>query len=178
MQVEYLQLNTAFKAKPSRISIIKAEMLGISLIIEMDSNSKLGPDLIPQDPHKQSPNGKILAGIIQRRGLIVANGLEGKCTGSITRRRETVETVEESIIDHVIMSSDLLKYFESLLIDKDRIHCLTSLRKTKKGIVKKPSDHNAIISKFNFNWNNKIPSNRIKMFNLKNVAGQTNVATF
>ena len=39
--------------------IIKSEMLGISVIIEMDSNSKLGPDLIPKDPHKQSANGKM-----------------------------------------------------------------------------------------------------------------------
>ena len=44
--------------------IIKAELLGVSVIIEMDSNSKLGSDFIPADPHQQSANGKILAGII------------------------------------------------------------------------------------------------------------------
>ena len=59
--------------------IIKAEMQGKSMYIEMDSNSKLGPQIIPKDPHCQSANGKILADIISRHGLIVANGLEDKC---------------------------------------------------------------------------------------------------
>ena len=44
--------------------IVKAEMNGKSIFIEMDSNSKLGPDMIKNDPHGQSGNGKILAGII------------------------------------------------------------------------------------------------------------------
>ena len=36
--------------------IAKAEMLGKSMIIEMDSNSKLGKEIIPNDPHNQTPN--------------------------------------------------------------------------------------------------------------------------
>ena len=46
--------------------IIKAGLQGVSVIIEMDSNSKLGPEFIAQDPHQQSTNGKLLAGIKQR----------------------------------------------------------------------------------------------------------------
>ena len=84
--------------------IVKAELQGKSIIIEMDSNSKLGPDMIPKDPHSQSPNGKILEGLINRHGLIVANGVTEKCEGAITRKRETINSVEESIIDHVIIS--------------------------------------------------------------------------
>ena len=61
--------------------IAKAEMQGKSIFIEMDSNSKLGPDIISKDPHKQSANGKILSGIIDRHGLIVGNGLASKCVG-------------------------------------------------------------------------------------------------
>ena len=39
--------------------IIKAELAGKSLIIEADFNSKLGPTIIPNDPHPQSEkNGK------------------------------------------------------------------------------------------------------------------------
>ena len=87
--------------------IIKAELDGKSIIIEMDSNSKLGPELIPNDPHRQSTNGKILSGILQRNGLVVANG-NVKCEGKITRRRITKEGVEKSIIDHVINSEDLV----------------------------------------------------------------------
>ena len=87
--------------------IIKAELDGKSIIIEMDSNSNLGPELIPNDPHRQSTNGKILSGILQRNGIVVANG-NVKCEGKITRRQITKEGVEESIIDHVINSEDLV----------------------------------------------------------------------
>ena len=41
--------------------ITKAEFNGDSNILEMDSNSKLGHELIPRDPYDQSQNGKLLA---------------------------------------------------------------------------------------------------------------------
>ena len=37
--------------------IVKTELAGKPVIIEMDANSKLGKDYIPLDPHKISPNG-------------------------------------------------------------------------------------------------------------------------
>ena len=148
--------------------IAKAELQGKSIIIEMDSNSKLGPTVIPQDPHEQSPNGKILSGIIQRHGLIVANGIVNKCKGAITRRRETIDAVEESIIDHVIISNDLVENLESLIIDEEKNNALMKITKTKSGIVKKHSDHNAIIGQFNFNWNKRMKIKRVEMYNLKN----------
>ena len=37
---------------------------------------------------------------------------------AITRRRETVNSVEESIIDHVIISDDLLDDLESVTVVK------------------------------------------------------------
>ena len=99
--------------------IIKAQMMGKSVIIGMDSNSKLGSEYISSDPHFQSPNGRILAGILDRQGLIIANGIENKCTGSITRKRITIDGLEESIIDHVIISEDLKDDLESLLVDEE-----------------------------------------------------------
>ena len=80
----------------------------------MDSNSKLGRHFIPLDPHEQSANGKVLAGIIERNNLVVANGLNAKCVGAITRRRVTSKSTEESIIDHVIISFDIEEYLEYL----------------------------------------------------------------
>ena len=74
---------------------------------------------------------KILAGIINRHGLVVANGLSDKCVGSITRRRVTVDSTEESIIDHVILSEDLVNELEAVHIDEDRNHILTKITKTK-----------------------------------------------
>ena len=45
--------------------INKAEMHGKSIFLEMDANSKLGPEYIKEDPHSQSQNGHILSGIIK-----------------------------------------------------------------------------------------------------------------
>ena len=39
--------------------IVKAELAGKSILIEMDANSKLGSQYIHGDKHKQSENGKI-----------------------------------------------------------------------------------------------------------------------
>ena len=50
----------------------------------------------------------------------MANTLNCKCVGSINRRRETVESIEESIIDHIIIIEDLLDELESVNIDEDR----------------------------------------------------------
>ena len=56
------------------------------MIIEMDANAKLGLNYIPGDPHEITPNGKLLAGIVERQHLVVVNGSK-VCKGKITRRR-------------------------------------------------------------------------------------------
>ena len=66
--------------------IVKAELAGKSVMIEMDANSKLGPGLIPGDMHAQSENGKVLAAIIERHGLTIGNSSD-KCKGLVTRKR-------------------------------------------------------------------------------------------
>ena len=75
--------------------VIKAANAGKSVIFEMDSNSKLGTKFIPGDPYEITPNGKLLALIIERQNLTVANGTN-KCKGVITRKRVTKTRVEES----------------------------------------------------------------------------------
>ena len=152
--------------------IIKAEMQGKSMFIEMDSNSKLGPQLIPKDPHSQSGNGKVLADVIARHGLIVANGSRDKCVGAITRKRVTKESTEESMIDHVIISEDLEKDMTSIFIDEERTKVLEKITKTKKDLKKQLSDHNPIITNFDIQWNRKLNKQRLELFNLKNKESQ------
>ena len=53
--------------------IVKAELAGKAILIELDANSKLGPDVIPGDMHPQSINGKVLASIIEKHDLMVGN---------------------------------------------------------------------------------------------------------
>ena len=116
----------------------------------MDANAKLGHEYIPNDTHDKSPNGRLLANIIEMHALIVANG-STKCSGHVTRRRVTTKRTEESSIDVVLFSTDLTNDFKSLLIDEERKHVLTKIRKTKKGTVKKESDHNVLITEFEIN---------------------------
>ena len=78
--------------------IERAELAGKSVIVEMDANAKLGPKFIPKDPHGITPNGLLLAGVIERHGLIVGNGAK-ECKGTITRKRVTKYKTEESVID-------------------------------------------------------------------------------
>ena len=74
--------------------ILSAKLGNKSIVIQMDANSKLGGKIIPNDPNEQSPNGAVLAEIVERNGLIVANGITQKCSGLITRRRVIEGAVE------------------------------------------------------------------------------------
>ena len=123
--------------------IEKAVLAGKSVLVESDANSKLGPEFIPRDPHKMSPNGAILASIVERQNLIVVNG-STKCKGTITRRQVTKHRVEESAIDLVLISSDMMAYLVEMQIDEARKHVLTKMTKTKSGVKVKESDHNVI----------------------------------
>ena len=92
--------------------IVSAKLAKKSVIIQADANSKLGKEFIPNDPHPQSPNGEVLAAIIKRNALVVVNSLEGKCKGLITRKRITEDGIEESVIDFLIVSQDLVEQVE------------------------------------------------------------------
>ena len=119
-----------FEALEAEIACAETE--GRSVIICMDANSKLGPEYIPGDPHARSQNGKILAEIVERHALIVLNGVKAKCTGVITRHRNTEAGLEQSVIDFVITSCDLIKRIAFVHIDDRREHVLTKITKSKK----------------------------------------------
>ena len=146
--------------------IVKTELAGKSIIIAMDANSKLGPQYIPKDPHEMSPNGKILANIITRHALVVANG-SIRCTGTITRRRATKFRIEESCIDIVMFSSDMNSQLKSLYIDEQKKHVLTRISKSRKGIVHKESDHNVLITEFTNVHVSDSDKTNVEVYNLK-----------
>ena len=133
--------------------IVCAELEGRQVIIAIDANAKFGTKYIPNDPKEMSRNGKILADIIERHALFVVNGSPDKTTGLITREMSTVNGVEKSVIDFVIMSSSLVKHIKSMHIDDQRIHVLTKNQKTKSGTNISKSDHNIIETKMNLTWN-------------------------
>ena len=147
--------------------IIKAELAGKSVIIEADFNSKLGKEFIPTDPHDISPNGKILAGIIQRQKLTVLNG-SVKCKGTITRARVTTHLTQRSAISFVLVSEDLVEKVESVVIDEEKVLAPTRITPTKTGVEKKTSDHNVILTKLKLPWNKHKKEETNDLFNLKN----------
>ena len=147
--------------------IVKAELAGKSIIIEADFNSKLGREFIPRDPHPQDRNGKLLADIIKRNKLTVANGLE-VCQGTITRKRVTTQRTEESAISFVLVSEDLTNKIESVVIDEKRENVLTRISKTRGGSETKESDHNVIKTSIKLPWNNCAVLKQDTVFNLKN----------
>ena len=152
--------------------LAKAAIEDKSIICMGDMNSKLGPDHIPNDPKKMTENGAILSGIIERNALTVVNSLPGKCTGLITRERHTVNGVEKSVIDFVMVSQDLVKDIGRMMIDDERKYVLTRLTKTKKGIVKKESDHNTIVTEMQIKWKTDTKTNKQEVYNLKDKDSQ------
>ena len=152
--------------------VTKAELAGRSVIISFDANSKLGPMYIKGDPHAMSENGKILEGIIDRHALCVANGITDKSKGTITRERITKDSEEKSVIDFVLISSDLAESMEKIVIDEQKEFALENISKNRKGVVIKKSDHNSIISTFKLKWNTEVKKPRIEHFNLKDPEGQ------
>ena len=147
--------------------IERAELAGKSVIIEMDANSKLGAQYVKNDPHAMSPNGSILAEIIERHSLHVANGSE-KCQGTITRKRITKQRIEQSVIDFVLYSHDLKEHFVAMHIDEARKHVLTMIRKTKRGFKVKESDHNVLVTEFNCKSDENEEKEKDEVYNLSN----------
>ena len=147
--------------------VVKAAMAGNSVIIELDANSKMGSENIPGDPHTISPNGKILQDIIERQNLVLVNASD-KAKGKITRKRIAGNKAEESIIDFVLVSSDLEEQIECFEVDEGRKHVLSRIRKTKKGNVHKESDHNVLLTTFTQTVETTNKKDNTEIYNLKN----------
>ena len=151
--------------------IAKAKLLDKLVYIQLDANSKFGPQIIDGDPHPQSINGKILAGILNRNAMHVVNGIKEKCKGLITRRCITKKVREESIIDFVICCDEMIDIIEGMVIDEEKNFVLTKYRKTKKRIKIQESDHNSIVTNIKATWNKSKNIKRIEMYNLKDEEG-------
>ena len=118
-----------------------------------------------------SLNGKILARILERHALIVANG-STRSVGLITRDRNTTTRTERNCINIVVFSSDLNDHFKSLIIDDHRKHVLSRVTRTKKGVTKKESDHNVLIAEFSCEVDKSKKKDKIEIYYLKNTECQ------
>ena len=97
------------------IEIERCFLSGDSLILAADFNAKLGYDIITDDIHVMSPNGKLLHALMSLS----------------TRTHDCQGRKESSVPDYVFVSTDLYQQVKSMLIDEQQL--FTPWRKLKKG---------------------------------------------
>ena len=79
--------------------ITNATKNGAALVLQMDGNLWAGKSIIKDDPKCQNQNGKYFEKFLsEHKHLTVVNALP-LCNGNITRRRNTVNGIQESILD-------------------------------------------------------------------------------
>ena len=149
-----------------------AYLAGCMVLIAEDANAKLGPELIANDPHTMSENGKLLASTIQRQNLFVVNNSDRCQGGPITRRRNVKNKAdpEASCIDFIITSMDLAKELDNALIDSNELYTLTKYTTTKGYPSIKKSDHFTLIANFSLEWTEKVKE-RVEYFKLRDAEG-------
>ena len=137
-------------------------------LLEMDSNAWLGRKLLKVDPNNRNKNGcRFEQFLYENEGLSLINALQ-KCQGQITRKRTKLGKVEESIIDHVVMTHSLEDKLETMTIDEEEVFKIVNYSNNTKTTE---TDHNVVILKFNIAQRRE-SRNNIKVMNYKNDKGR------
>ena len=138
-------------------------------------NAWLGNNIIKGDPNKQNENGKMFHNFLKRHPqLTVANALP-ICQGIITRKRNlTTGKTEASVIDFIVICSQVLPYLMEMVIDVDKKYITTNYAASKKISNSKAvnSDHRTIFAKINLKTA-PFKIQRREILNLKNLQCQT-----
>ena len=107
-----------------------AKESNLGLIIQMDTNSWVRPEIIPQDLNKQNGNGKLMKDFLaQNPALTVVQC----CDGSITRQRNTIAGEEKSILDVYVVCQKVLGIVKHMQIDHEGRQGLSSFYSKKGG---------------------------------------------
>ena len=140
---------------------------GNMLWLELDANAKFGKQIIKNDPHDMSGNGKMLLDLVDRHNLVIVNATD-KCIGTITRMKKVRCIIEQSVLDYFIVCQNFYSFIISMKIDEERKNVLTKFVKTRGKSCKIESDHNPMILEVNISWSSKISAERTEIYNLKN----------
>ena len=161
-ECDNIERKTLFWAK-LQTEVDNAFDAGAETIIQMDGNLHCGDNIIKGDPNTMNANGKMFAQFLQNNcSLFLLNSSE-KCEGLITRKRVKGNKTEQAILDFVLVSDNILPYFNKMIIDEERKYALTSYLNGKV----KTSDHFTEIVDFNINFMKQKPI-REEHFNFKN----------
>ena len=154
------------------IEVEEAIENGKAIIIQMDGNLWAGPEIIRNDPHKCNQNGQFFKEFLKLfPNLYIANNLD-LCEGLITRRRQTVNKLEESVLDFFIVCDKILPFVSRMIVDEEQNFVLSNYSKIKGNQIIKKSDHNPIILELLLEYSLKKPD-RIETFNFRNKECQT-----
>ena len=124
---------------------------GESPIITGDFNAKI--ETAQDQINPLTPNGTLLLEIIKKFSLKVMN-FEPCCTGKWTRSIVKNDQTERSVLDYVITDENFKTKLSSIHVDEEKVMTPFTISSSK---TNKPtySDHNAIITKFE--WNREKP---------------------
>ena len=149
------------------IQLNRALIAGESVVLAGDFNAKLGKDIIPQDIHDMSSNGKHLLNLINNFELVTMNSYE-VCKGIFTRVNNK-NCGERSVLDYLFVTTDLCSSISSMIIDEEKLY--TPWRNLKK--AKRYTDHNAIIFRLNIPTSHKKErkTNKHTMWNFNDMHG-------
>ena len=140
------------------------------LIIQIDTNSWVGSEVIPNDPNKPNVNGKLMKQFLANNpALTVVNSL-GCCDGTITRRRSSTLGEETSVLDVYIVCQKVLQPIKHMKIDHEEKYMLSNFRAKKNGKVTS-SDHFPVILTLDLTIHAAIPKRKL-YFNFKSNEGQ------
>ena len=146
--------------------VIEADLEGVGLVIEMDSNCWAGKNIIPKDPNNQNSNGKLLEMFLERnKGIHLVNSLQ-LCKGLITRKRTTNNRQEEAALDLPLVCSKILPLVMEMHVDEQGEHQLSNFSGIKHNRKVTESDHAKVELKLDAQFPQARPS-RIETFNFK-----------
>ena len=130
----------------------QAVLADCAFLLQMDGNLHLGPTIIKGDPQNLDQNGKYFLHFLRKcPHLSLINSFE-LTEGTITRRRQTTKSIEQSVIDFFVTCNRLVPFIDKLIIDENKEHVLTSYNKRKGKSITVDSDHHTMILKFNINF--------------------------
>ena len=154
--------------------IVCAKEENCYVLIQLDANAKVGRNLIKNDPHTISDNGRIMLDMVQRQGFYIANQ-SSKCKGTITRERVLLgDKIEKSVIDYFILCERMCNYFEGMVIDEEREFVLQHSIKKKNNADYIKSDHNVLFCSFSLQFSLHKTDKWKEFFNFKCDEGRRN----
>ena len=139
------------------------------LIVQMDTNSWVGPEIIPNDPNKPNANGKLMKQFLENNPTLTVLNSLGYCDGTVTRRRTSTLREETSVLDVSIVCQKVLKLVKHMQIDHKE-YILSNFRAKRNGKVT-TSDHFPVILTLDLTVPAAIPQRKVN-FNFKSNEGQ------